>query len=672
MSSIIKSALKTSLAQNVYSDLISKRSRYYFFLGKPLVWDPVTPSDVPETPLDSFAYELETRKNIVSAKQLKAPDICFIIPRHTWVEDTVYDMYDDTYSVSNPAQSGAVSLQTAIFYVVTGDYNVYKCISNNYDAPSTVQPTGTSSALLNTADGYIWKYMYNIPVALRNKFLTASYMPVLTSLKDQFYSSGAITSISIPNSGAGYAGVPVLTVDGDGYIADNPQEIKGFIITGAGANYASAPNVTVSAPTVTTGIETLCEGTAVLETGAVASITLDVAGYGYAGQPTVTIDPPVTGAFEFIDSHSYPLSSKVFWENNYYEVTTSGTTSTTKPTHTTGAVVNGTATLTYLGTRATAIAVAVKTNASLTAVLSNGTSGEIIDVVINDGGTAYSYATVIISGGNPTTNAELYVDLSAGDLNSLQSTVELSAIDGALQYIKVTNEGVGYDLGATVLIEGDGIGATANAVTVGGHLTEVNIVSAGTGYTNATITIVPVGSGASATARAIISPLGGHGKNAETELFATAIMFYSAISSDKNQGFTLSNDYRQFGIVRNMEKYVDTSRYTGIYGSACFALTGTVNLANFVIDMELTDSATGNKFTIIALTSTEMLVQSLENSTCYVNQALINSSNNVFSVTAVAEPDFDKFSGELFFIDNRSLFIPSVEQSIVLRSIISF
>ena len=672
MSSIIKSALKTSLAQNLYSDLISKRSRYYFFLGKPLVWDPVTPSDVPETPLDSFAYELETRKNIVSAKQLKAPDVCFIVTRHDWVSGDVYDMYDDTYSASNHAHSGAASLQDAIFYVVNGDYNVYKCISNNYNALSTVQPTGTSTNLLITADGYIWKYMYNIPVALRNKFLTAAYMPVLTSLKDQFYSSGAITHISIPNSGSGYMGVPILTVDGDGYIADNPVEIKGFIVTTQGAGYATAPTVTVSAPTVTTGIETVCEGTAVLDTGKVASITLDVAGYGYAGQPTIVIDPPVTGAFEFIDSHLYPLNSKIFWENNYYEVTIGGTTSTTKPTHTTGDVINGTATLTYLGTRATAIAVAVKTNASLTAILSHGTSGEIIDVVINDGGTAYSYATVIISGGNPTSNAELYVDLSSGDLNSIQSSVELSAIDGALQYIKVTNEGVGYDLGATVLIQGDGVGAVATATTAGGHLTSIDMVSAGTGYTYATITVVPVGVGASATARAIISPLGGHGKNAETELFATDIMFYSAISSDKNQGFTLSNDYRQFGVVRNMEKYVDTSRYTGIYGSACFALTGTVNLTHFAIDMELTDAATGNKFTIIALTATEMLVQSLVNSTCYVNQALINSSNNVFSVTAVAEPDFDKFSGELFFIDNRTLFIPSVEQSIVLRSIISF
>ena len=671
MSSIIKSALKTAFAQTVYSDLIAKRSRYYFFLGKPLVWDQVTPSDIPETPSESYAYEIETRKNIVSAKQLKASDICFVVPRYNWTSGTVYDMYDDTYSVSNPAQSGATSLESSIFYIVTDTYQVYKCISNNYDAESIEQPTSTTTTLIHTSDGYIWKYMYSIPVALRNKFLTAAVMPVLVSLKDQFYSSGAITSVSIPNPGAGYMGVPLLSIDGDGYIADNPYENRGFIITNGGANYTSPPIVTISAPTVTTGIETLCEGTAVLDTGVVTSITLDNPGYGYAGEPSIIIAPPITGASEFVNSHSYPTNSKVYWENNYYEVTDGGITGIIKPVHTSGAFVYGTAELTYLGTRATAVAITTKTNASLTAVLSNGTSGEIVNVIINDGGTAYSYATIIISGGNPTLNAELYVDLSLGDLNSVQSAVELSAINGALNYIKVTNQGVGYDLGATVVITGDGVGASATATTIGGHLTDVVMTSVGTGYTHATITIVPIGVGANATARAIISPLSGHGKNAETELFATSLMLYSAISSDKNQGYTLSNDYRQFGVIQNVEKYIDTSRYTGVYGSACFALTGSVNLSNFAIDMEVTDSATGNKFIIIALTESGMLVQSTENTTCYVNQALVNSSNNVFSVLSVSTPDFDKFSGELFFIDNRSLFIPSVEQSIILRSIIT-
>ncbi|MGA1047564.1 MAG: hypothetical protein ACO3UU_06115, partial [Minisyncoccia bacterium] len=67
--------------------------------------------------------------------------------------------------------------------------------------PTSLDP---NSEQLTLSDGYIWKFMYTIPLSLRNKFLTFNYMPVLSALSNQFYSNGSITSYSIVSSGNGY------------------------------------------------------------------------------------------------------------------------------------------------------------------------------------------------------------------------------------------------------------------------------------------------------------------------------------------------------------------------------------------------------------------------------------------------------------------------------------
>ena len=47
-------------------------------------------------------------------------------------------------AVINYSASGASTLQNSNFYVVTDDYNIYKCIDNNNNSLSTVKPTDTS------------------------------------------------------------------------------------------------------------------------------------------------------------------------------------------------------------------------------------------------------------------------------------------------------------------------------------------------------------------------------------------------------------------------------------------------------------------------------------------------------------------------------------------------
>jgi hypothetical protein len=48
------------------------------------------------------------------------------------------------------------------------------------------------------------------------------------------------------------------------------------------------------------------------------------------------------------------------------------------------------------------------------------------------------------------------------------------------------------------------------------------------------------------------------------------------------------------------------------------------------------------------------------------------SEGSNFTVTTVTNPDINKMTGEVLFIDNRSAFTPSDEQFVVFRTFIRF
>ena len=120
-------------------------------------------------------------------------------------------MYRHDYSATKTAASGATKLYDADFYVVNSSYQVYKCIFNGTSPsdpngkPSTVEPTGTSTSIITTADGYRWKYLYTIPVGQVLKFFSNEYMPVLEDtavISDAV--GGEIDTVIIGSSGTGY------------------------------------------------------------------------------------------------------------------------------------------------------------------------------------------------------------------------------------------------------------------------------------------------------------------------------------------------------------------------------------------------------------------------------------------------------------------------------------
>ena len=352
-------------------------------------------------------------------------------------------------------------------------------------------------------------------------------------------------------------------------------------------------------------------------------------------------------------------------------------------------------------------------------------NGQITGVTVVDGGIGYTTANieVISSSGN---GAKLLANLNLGNIQSLQANNEILTVAGTIDAIKVISGGYGYG-SASVSIIGDGTGATAEAVVdlSTGKISKINITNRGQNYTFAYVVIY--GNGTGATARAIISPYGGHGKNAPEELFARTLMFYSNISSDLNQGLKVNNDYRQIGIIKNPRGYNTTRYFDSTIGSACFIVEADINLNFFEKDMDLTitrginwapntayvqgqqiynstnlyavtQSGTtsasppshtiGNamngtavlqyigspvrRYRIVSLTSTSVLLQSLDNDIPTVNDTFLNSNNNSFKPKTVGLPTVDKYSGQLMYIDNKQGFTPSEDETVILRTVIKF
>jgi len=151
-------------------NLSTSPSRLYVFIGQSTAW---ANDAAPGTPVDSTSLDATAWRAMLGMKKVQLSDTTHCIPRYEWVTGTVYTEY-----------TNITSLAGLRYYVVTEDYNVYKCLFNNNGAASTVKPTGTSTSTITTADGYKWKFMYKITAAEILKFVTANYIPVKTLTSD--------------------------------------------------------------------------------------------------------------------------------------------------------------------------------------------------------------------------------------------------------------------------------------------------------------------------------------------------------------------------------------------------------------------------------------------------------------------------------------------------------
>lgn len=282
-----------------------------------------------------------------------------------------------------------------------------------------------------------------------------------------------------------------------------------------------------------------------------------------------------------------------------------------------------------------------------------------------------------------------------------QATVREGAVKGQILGIDVTAggtgfTGVGFSDSATITITGDGSGASARAFINSGTITRIELDSVtdgarvfGQDYTYADITITG-GGGEGATARAILSPQrdSGLGANPVIDLKATSLIFNATTDLNETGADGIPDwpiivtpdrtiaEYRQIGLLKNITDAngnrltADTGRVSGVF----YMNTRAAGIA-FSNTREASETATG----------ASCIIDDVDSDLVYFHQTEetgftpFSTSGTLTDGASISEAfdsvqytlDVDRYSGEVFYLENREKFVRSAGQSEDIKVIIT-
>ena len=505
----------------------------YLFIGKVTPWLDDT---VPPTPTDSVSNTVYNHwRDMIAAKKIGSTDVSHVAPRYNWTSGSNYFAYTHANNALFDQQ----------FYVMTDDYNVYKCLANNNSGgTSTVKPAGTGTAIIsNNTDFYKWKFMYQVSAARARKFVTPSYIPTQRVRK---------ANLAIANT------------------------------TDSSFQY----DVEIAANTSGNGAVEVCHVAA-----GGSAYTFEVGTIAAGNRTTTTAQ--ITGA---------GVGTNGFNNNDIYF--TSGT-------------------------------------------------------LAGEGGTISAY--------NDTTDVVTWAPALSG----------------------VPASGDAYSIGPKVTITGDGHGAnvrSSNTDGAAGVIKDIVVVNGGNNYGNAVATVTTTaGSGGSITP--IVGPRGGHGDDAIEELGGFFVMVNSRLEYGESGNFTTNNDFRKIGLLAQ-PLYANGDVATASTIDQC--VTATVqswNSTAFVEDEVVTGAVSGATGKVVDFKNNNTTLRLIDVTTGAIatngydgisgsfqaNESITGGTSGASANTnGVAGGDFEKFSGDVLYVENRSPVTRADDQIEDVKLIIEF
>jgi hypothetical protein len=204
--------INTKTFRDSFKQIFPKTIGYIFVSKSSEYPDDNTVTEV----VDTVSQEKEIWDNMLLAKKIVPKDVELVMPRYNWTFNTRYKQYDDTVPLEELLTESMDGDEVVYpMYVINVDGDVYKCLCNNVSQTSQGEPIGNftqNDGFIQLADGYLWKYMYNVKRS--NKFLTDEWMPVpyiqantdytVYNYNSQSTIDGSLNKIVVTNNGSNY------------------------------------------------------------------------------------------------------------------------------------------------------------------------------------------------------------------------------------------------------------------------------------------------------------------------------------------------------------------------------------------------------------------------------------------------------------------------------------
>jgi len=313
-------------------------------------------------------------------------------------------------------------------------------------------------------------------------------------------------------------------------------------------------------------------------------------------------------------------------------------------------------------------------------------------------------------------------------IQSVRENGDSTINDNQIKKVYIENRGANYSSGLAqeVNILGDGTGAKVLVDVVSGRITNTTVSSGGKNYSFGIVDLGSINSSATGSFGKlvpIIPPSRGHGYDIYKELGTDKVLIYARFD-DSSKDFPIDTKFAQVGILKNPTSIGSTSIITDNQFSSLYSIKFSSVAGTPVVGEKITQNVTGGKaFGYVASYDTETRVlKYIQDRSLYFNQTTfdqtdyigISTSSTIYSfqsisapiiggssgfsgsidvgftgistnptgnklinlgvnfVNGLANPEINKGSGEIIYLDNRPLISRNTRQKEDIKIILEF